>query len=359
MSSFASLLPALRRPTLRANESPQFGERSDSFFKDKPEARKTHSWTIHEGSAFDLARSLDSGGTESDHDDVRFVALAFLVPFLVVAPVYQVFPGTIAASNSIQDLQAEHQFRSYSVRIFRDEAGLGRAEILKDGKRVWADSDGVVYRVGHVYERTESEPGVADLRIGTDITGDGLPDLVISRWSGGLHCCFDFFVFELQPKFRLLTMLQGGHSDHSSFQDLDGDSIPEFLTADWVFAYWQTSFAFSASPRIVLRYRDGQYQLALDLMKKQPQSDTEIDDAAREMCRIRSGSELWDETHFGTLTRHFTNLLYSGNHAEARRYLRGAFCGDVTEESAYLADFSKQIEKSRYWPELRVILAIR
>ena len=37
---------------------------------------------------------------------------------------------------------------------------------------------------------------LADLT-GTDVNGDGLPDVVVSAWSGGAHCCYSSGVYSV------------------------------------------------------------------------------------------------------------------------------------------------------------------
>ena len=32
---------------------------------------------------------------------------------------------------------------------------------------------------------------------GTDVNGDGLPDVVVSAWSGGAHCCYSSGVYSV------------------------------------------------------------------------------------------------------------------------------------------------------------------
>lgn len=48
------------------------------------------------------------------------------------------------------------------------------------------------------------------LPIGRDITGDGRPNLVAYDWSGGAHCCSNYYVFELGYPSRVLDVLEGG-----------------------------------------------------------------------------------------------------------------------------------------------------
>jgi hypothetical protein len=103
--------------------------------------------------------------------------LTALVVSLAITSIWQAPASKLDSFKNPENLTDEQNFRNYSVRIYREEIGLGGVEILKDGKRLWSDAEGQVYTVGHVYEQI---PGAIDLRIGTDITGDGLRDLVIS-----------------------------------------------------------------------------------------------------------------------------------------------------------------------------------
>src|SRR5262249_18321635 len=93
-------------------------------------------------------------------------------------------------------LQVEQKFKDYTVRIYRvvddisTKDGLGCFEILKSGKQVYFQ-EGYKFTVGNaIYE---GEPYTNDwLKIGQSITSDRQPNLVISEWTGGAHCCFTF-----------------------------------------------------------------------------------------------------------------------------------------------------------------------
>ena len=66
----------------------------------------------------------------------------------------------------------------------------------------------------------------------TNITGNGIPDLVVAEWSGGAHCCMTYYVFELGDTFRQVATIEAEHAD-ASFDDLDGNNIPVVQMRDW------------------------------------------------------------------------------------------------------------------------------
>jgi hypothetical protein len=76
--------------------------------------------------------------------------------------------------------------------------------------------------------------------VGTDITGAGKPNAIVSDWSGGAHCCFTLRIFELGKQFKEIAKIEAGHSDGAKFVDLDHDGFYEFEGNDWAFAYWES-----------------------------------------------------------------------------------------------------------------------
>jgi hypothetical protein len=93
---------------------------------------------------------------------------------------------------------------------------------------------------------------VSDLT-GRDISGDGQPDVVVSSWSGGAHCCYTTAVVSVGPEVRPVLDLSTGNCQ-GEFVDLDGDGTLEFVTCDDAWAYDYCSFADSPLPRVVYAY---------------------------------------------------------------------------------------------------------
>jgi hypothetical protein len=98
---------------------------------------------------------------------------------------------------------------------------------------------------------------------GTDLTGEGNPDLVLALYSGGAHCCISTVVYDLgdTPTKVLETPFEDAVCE-STFEDLDGDGVPEFITCDTShFFFGQEPDLFSCynwpGVRTVLRYDPG------------------------------------------------------------------------------------------------------
>jgi len=105
---------------------------------------------------------------------------------------------------------------------------------------------------GQLLVRIENGAELSDLT-GTDITGEGHPDAVIERFTGGAHCCFSTVVYDLGP--TLTKVLETPFSNcGGSFKDLNGDGVAEFVTCDDLFAYVYCCYAGSPVVQVVLQY---------------------------------------------------------------------------------------------------------
>ena len=113
----------------------------------------------------------------------------------------------------------------------------------------------VISRDGVVLARVESVSLLGELT-GTDITGEGHPDVIVEVFTGGAHCCSSTIVYDLGPEFTkvLETPLSncGG-----SFEDLNGDGVYEYLTCDDLFAYFYCPYASSPVVKVVMEYKPG------------------------------------------------------------------------------------------------------
>jgi len=251
--------------------------------------------------------------------------------------------------SPIGTLQSQQRFGDYIVRIHRDMVnGNGSLEISKAGRRVYART-GHRFGIGSIYEDEKKESLIS---IGTDITGDGQPNLVVSEWTGGAHCCCQFYVFEIGEAFRFLGVIDAGHGDGSDFADLDGDANLEFVGCDWTFAYWYTSFADSPAPTIILRYSDGRYRFAMDLMRKPAPSAEALERGAAVIRRDKKEWERFDRPPsylWGTIL----DLIYEGNENSAWQFFDLAWPKDVGGKKKFAREFRAQLKRSPYWPEVR------
>jgi hypothetical protein len=98
---------------------------------------------------------------------------------------------------------------------------------------------------------------------GTDITGDGFPEVIVNTFSGGAHCCSSVYAFSMtgnaaKPILKTVESNCGGR-----FIDYNGDGILEFESCDDTFAYVYCSYAASPLVRIIYEFDPAQgYVLA-------------------------------------------------------------------------------------------------
>lgn len=249
--------------------------------------------------------------------------------------------------NPSQPMAVQQAIGAYAVRIIpaadgRESSGF---EIFRRGKKVY-EASGDHFHIGPPYE----DESVPQIRPGSNLTGNGIPDLVVKEWTGGAHCCYRLHVFELGERFRFIQTIEAEHSDLAWFENLDEDPALELAMNDWSFAYWRTSFATSPAPRVVLKYRDGRYRVAPELMRRSPPSPESFREMARE---IRSEPE-WAERKRPPviLWRNMLDLLYTGNAREAWSLLDLAWPAECAGKERFQAEFKEQLANSRYWREL-------
>lgn len=105
-----------------------------------------------------------------------------------------------------------------------------------------------------------------------DLTGDGIPDLVLRIWTGCGHDASVYYVYSAGQKPRCLLAYYKRAADDDpdhepDFQprDLDGDGRMEIISWYDGFSYggpisdWNSSYAFGAHVPLVLGFRRGHY----------------------------------------------------------------------------------------------------
>lgn len=192
-----------------------------------------------------------------------------------------------------------------------------------------------------------AEPGTAS-GIDEDITGDGVPDLVISDYSGGAHCCLTYYIFSVEPDGRVAPIAQLDLADGGMLSDRDGDSVPDVVTSDWHWRYVLSCFACIEYPEVVLRLTPNGYEPALDLMWREGPSEAEIRALVADLRNLDADAfpvatdRLWSE---------MLRLVYSG-HGQTAWKLFDAVRGDDPKAAEELGAFRACLESSPYWAAL-------
>lgn len=250
----------------------------------------------------------------------------------------------------------EARFGEYLIRTYRWPEPEGCLQISRRGRLVYS-LESTDFKIGGNFESHASIP------IGIDITGTGKPNAIVAEWSGGAHRCFTLHVFEFGEKFKEIAQIHADHSDGASFIDLDHDGFYEFDGNDWAFAYWRTSFMSSPAPRIVLKYREGRFRLAFDLMKTPNLSSEEF---AAMVQSVRSEDEWSSEASRSNcnencgvpvaLWKNMLDLMYGGHSDLAWRLLDESWPSEQKGKSAFGRQFCKQLSSGRYWRDLKTAI---
>jgi hypothetical protein len=85
-----------------------------------------------------------------------------------------------------------------------------------------------------------------------DVNADGVDDAIVTHFTGGAHCCFEYLVFSEAPEgIRLDDWFSIGNANITDVVDLDGDGIPELQTYDDRLAYFP-DLCYACSPFLPL-----------------------------------------------------------------------------------------------------------
>lgn len=229
---------------------------------------------------------------------------------------------------------------------------LGPSELIisKQGKTSFTFSGYHIY-LGDIDDHTSNKIG-----LGQDITGNKIPDVIIGEFTGGLHCCNNYTIIELSDPIRTIAYIDTVDGT-ASFQDIDGDNLPEISITDDTFNYWKTCYVSSPFPRVILRYQGRRYALAPELMYTPPptleQFEQQIAFIRADAHRLPASAE--DESTAAELWSYMLDLIYGGQWELALEYYDRCWPDDHPGKEEFLVQFYEQLQISPYWPEIALM----
>lgn len=286
---------------------------------------------------------------------MKIIATLAIALFLTPSADAAQLAPNYSAANRIPSEQSA-TFRNYTIRTYSDPASLaGDAtyfEIRRNGKLLRREGSkyrGSKFFIGPMYA---DDPDAKLIAPGTDITGDGQPDVVISGWSGGANCCLTFHIFEIGAGFREIGEIHAMHGDAGPhFVHLMPGAGLQIQVYDWTFANWHSDFADSPAPRVILKYTDGVYRVAPDLMHKDAPS---MKDLMAKAAIIRSEAaksprHSWPAAKFSPqLWGTVLDLIYTGHPDLAPKFLDLAWPPNISGKEKFLRDFHRWLRRSPY-----------
>lgn len=262
--------------------------------------------------------------------------------FLLLMLFISIFPLFIKAADGRYE---KNKFGPYKVLLSQSfESGLGKI-LIKQGKiNVFVASEfDNHYYFGNHFDESLSEK---DPFSGNDITGNGLPNLVISNWTGGAHCCNFLHIFELGKKLRKLVTVEA-NSSSVRLVDLDRDGFPEIEFWDGAIDYLFASFAGSPAGRVVLKFKKDHYEVATHLMRK-PLPTLKKIKVMRQKIRIAFRMEKGPDLPYEFL-KLMMDLSYSGHSEMALKIASDEWPKDKEGLSNFKEKFVQALQDSPYW----------
>ena len=225
-----------------------------------PKALFCHFFSLYE--LFDQLRNSEKG------DLVRACKLRPVIPFLLLGVTLLVSPFLSSQSQASSfghgalEMDISDKLCDPLETVKRNNLTIEFHRVLEDQcKTFWKYEGFSVYRndtklfdVREDYFSLSSfEKFPANISPGSDITGDGSPNLIVSSFSGGAHCCIKYLIFDVGEYPRHIGTLSTLHSE-ARFEKIDGIPGVTIHINDWTYAYWNTSFAGSPAPVVKLRF---------------------------------------------------------------------------------------------------------
>lgn len=259
------------------------------------------------------------------------------------------------ASSSLADRVDEEKFCSENLeKISEKKIGAYRVRISFAHGRFCQILE--IRKYGHVMFRElgidnhyyfGADPSDEKRNYMMKLTGRGR-QLVVSKWTGGMHCCYSLLVFNLGNEFKKIAEIEGG-SFSPELIDLNHDGIPEIKVTDDFLTEAFSSFANSAQGSVILKYSNGQYLLAEELMKRKPpslRSWRKLFPAWRKEFKEKGPD--WPPESF---IQALTNLVFTGNARTARSFVERAWPKEVEGKENFLRSYKEALAESRYYAQ--------
>jgi len=250
-------------------------------------------------------------------------------------------PWSSAPIKPFSPLAESFHCKNYVINIYRDDVRLPPAsfEILRDGEFVYGG-----------YEHQIWIPDDQQIKPGTDITGDGSPNLIVASRKDGAHPGNDYTLFELEPEFRKIQTIESV----GVFTNLDDDAAIEMVVRDTSFEYFRACYAESTIPAVCLKFRDGAYRFAPELMREPPLPA----DVLERMADSLSTLSRWDTSVSINLPppqvlHIFFRFVYSGNYDQAVELFDRSWPDHIGGKAEVRKEVLDRCTEGRFWKEIK------
>jgi hypothetical protein len=244
-------------------------------------------------------------------------------------------------------------FHDYEARTYRDSNGSDAfLKVFEKGRLIHSEKGEVSFSIGA--NNDEINPAIA---IGKDITGRGVPDLVVEQWTGSASDGGYFLIFQLSKNFRKLCVLSATPGCY--FENMDKCPQPVFVYYDSCpYLFWDgCSHADSPTPTIILKWKNDGFHVAPEFMQtSEIKADVNCSDDSdyHELAESFRNDESWTKESRPPieLISWVLDSLYHGHVKTAWTMFDKAWPANVPGKEEYRKQLEDAIKTSPYYKEL-------
>ncbi len=222
-----------------------------------------------------------------------------------------------------------------------------KSSLVFDSLNPRSESEGGDFFRGNL--KTDPDDPATLLQV--DLTDDGIPEIFLSEWTGGAHCCFVLHVFTEADPPRLLASIDGQDSEVIDITPSSESGPAHLILDDWTFRYWNASFVESPAPELALVWNGVAFEPSAELSRS-PVPTASIDALAAGAVGTPI-SHIPDKWPQPDLWRTMLDLMYGGHEALAWQVFDRASVGHESQAADFKREFLEQLSKSPYWPALK------
>jgi len=198
-------------------------------------------------------------------------------------------------------------------------------------------------------------------KCGQDLTGDGIPDVVIAlRWGQYFKSLFAYSLGKSIRKLGVIDCFPCG-SVHVNRIGVAGDRAILLIIRDGTFAYWHYAAMETRGygPEIALRYRDGAFQFSNALIKATAPTLQQLQGMSDS---FHSGTEYYWATKDNReghplpppkLFLKMLDLIYQGHGDSAKKLFDLTWPRNYPGKDLFLREFLERLSASPYWKDVR------
>jgi hypothetical protein len=238
------------------------------------------------------------------------------------------------------------KFGDYRIYLLQNHDGNNKPSSMFNDVAIYRGDKKVEYLAysGHEFGQPQ------------DINNDGIPELVISEYTGGANCCFGGYVYSFGDTLKQILRFEPSLTNFD-MKDIDSDSIYEFLWHDDCLAYWNDIYRFYFPPLIWdwngKKYKLRNFAFSEYILKGIEEKAIKILDPEFERPMKGLGYDTSNMNYTpGDLWEFLMLFSYAGKMAKADSIFEKYGNPEIIENTQKYELFKLTIQSSSYWQKL-------